>query len=467
MSIRLRLTVVFTAAAVAVFSLGGWLFVTQLSLALLSSVDSQLSAQLAQAGRFLPTSGSSPPTSNQSAANLALGGYLVQVIDASGKVRGASPDAGTQPLLGAADLPKAARSTIIRTTTDEGESERQMAAPFTAHPGWVAVATVSLDTFDRTRSEVLTELIIAGAIFVLAAGLGSYGLARAALSPVERMRREVAALSERDPDSRLRVPRTKDEIAALATTMNDLLDRLQRALVRQRALVADASHELRTPFAVLQGELELAGRTGRSREELQAAVASAAEEAARLARLTEDLLLLARSDERRLALRPARVDVGSILRQSADQALSRAAPAGIRCDVEVAPHLDAVLDADRIRQAVDNLIDNALRFAPSGSRIVLKATESDGGLVIEVRDSGPGFPAQFLPHAFERFGRPDSGRARGDGGAGLGLAIVAAIALAHGGRATAANRPEGGAVVRLNLPDAVRAAPADAGNAAE
>ena len=113
------------------------------------------------------------------------------------------------------------------------------------------------------------------------------------------------------------------------------------------------------------------------------------------------------------------------------------------------------MDADRIRQAVDNLVGNALRFAPRGTVIVLAARAAGTDLDIEVRDEGPGFPAGFLPHAFERFARPDTGRSRGDGGAGLGLAIVRAIAAAHGGVATAANRPGGGAVVRLHLPGAV------------
>jgi hypothetical protein len=141
--------------------------------------------------------------------------------------------------------------------------------------------------------------------------------------------------------------------------------------------------------------------------------------------------------------------------------------------IELAARLRALARRDnRSRPTVlsegDLKLDPAAKRAWRGDALLkLSPTESDGGLVIEVHDSGPGFPAQFLPHAFERFGRPDSGRARGDGGAGLGLAIVAAIALAHGGRATAANRRKGGAVVRLNLPDAVRAAPADAGNAAE
>jgi signal transduction histidine kinase len=114
----------------------------------------------------------------------------------------------------------------------------------------------------------------------------------------------------------------------------------------------------------------------------------------------------------------------------------------------------ANVDADRLREAIDNLVDNALRFAPPGTEILLSANAVGTDLVIEVSDAGPGFPAEFLPHAFERFARPDSGRARDGGGAGLGLAIVSAIAQAHGGRATVGNQAAGGATIALELPDA-------------
>jgi len=144
-----------------------------------------------------------------------------------------------------------------------------------------------------------------------------------------------------------------------------------------------------------------------------------------------------------------------LLASSAEQAAGRAGEAGISCDVQTPTGLVADVDPDRIREAVDNLVDNALRFASSGTSIVLAAWAAGGDLLVEVRDHGPGFPAEFLPHAFERFARPDSGRARSDGGAGLGLAIVSAIARAHQGRARASNPPDGGAVVTLELPRAV------------
>ena len=452
MPIRLRLAVAFALAAAALFALGGWLFASGLSSAQLTTLDSQLTAQLAQAGRYLPAG-----STGSGGTGLPAGDYLIQVLDAGGRVRGASGDAGTTPLLTQGQLSRARQGRISVTRTVDEERARVAAAPLGGHPGWVAVAAESLETYESTQSEVARELAVGGIVFTAVAGLGAYGLARAALSPVERLRRQVASMSERDAAAgagAVEVPATRDEIAALAGTMNDLLGRLQRALARQRAFVADASHELRNPLAVLQGELELAARPGRGPAELAAAVRSAGTEAERLARLTDDLLLLARSDEDRFGLRPERTDIGALLGSSAELAGSRLAAGGVTARVDVAPGTYADVDPDRIRRAVDNLVGNALRFAPRGSVIVLAARTAGGDLEIEVSDDGPGFPAGFLPHAFERFARPDSGRSRGDGGAGLGLAIVRAIAVAHGGVATAANKPGGGGVVRLRLPGA-------------
>ena len=166
---------------------------------------------------------------------------------------------------------------------------------------------------------------------------------------------------------------------------------------------------------MLRGELELADRPGRSREELAAAVQSAAAEADRLARITSDLLLLARSDEDRLSLRLEQTELRPLLARSAELARPRLAEAGLTCRVDVPADLRGRIDPDWIGQAVDNLLGNALRFAPRGSVIVLAARASGTDLDIEVRDDGPGFPAEFLPHAFERFRRPDSGRSRGAG----------------------------------------------------
>ncbi len=464
MSIRLRLAVVFAVAAAIVFALGSWLFVATLSASLLNSIDAQLATQLGQAGRYAPQE--DRPAASV-ASRPAPGEYVIQVVDQSGRVVGHSADAGTVPMLTAAQLAEARNGRLVLTTSQqEGEGERVRAAPLGGgHRGWVAIAGVSLEAFNGTLADVTRSLLVAGAIFVAAAGSGAYWLARAALSPVERLRREVAALAERDQAAGIQVPRTRDEIASLAQTMNELLGRLQRVLARQRTLVADASHELRTPLAVLSGELELAGRPGRTRAELAAAVSRASEEATRLARLTAQLLVLARSDEDKLPLRAERTSIRKLLGRSAEQAASRAAAAGISIEVQAPPGLAADIDPDRIREAVDNLVDNALRFGPAGTQITLAAQAAGDDLVLYVSDRGPGFPADFLPHAFERFRRPDSGRARSDGGAGLGLAIVSAIARAHGGRAISRQparrrRRDHAGAARIGRPDTGQAAPA-------
>jgi two-component system, OmpR family, sensor kinase len=448
--IRLRVALVFALALAIAFALGGWLLISQLSAANVRTTDSALAARLSQVGH--DPEGETVPIAAVSPGGPAPGEYIAQVVDGSGRVRRVTGHAGQAPLLTAAELSRARRHEVVLTRAIDDQPVRLLAAPLPEQDGWVRIVGVSLAASDGTLRQVTAGLLIGGTAFVIVAGIGAYWLARAALAPVERLRREAAALSEEDTGATLRVPGTHDEIAALAGTMNDLLLRLRSALARQRAFVADASHELRTPFAVLQGELELAGRPGRSREELSEAVASAADEASRLTRITDDLLLLARGDEDKLSLRLTSTDVTSLLARSAEHATARATAAGVTCRVDAIPGLTAIVDAGRMRQAVDNLVDNALRFAPPGSQVVISAEIAGSSLVIEIRDSGPGFPPEFLPHAFERFRRPDQGRARSAGGAGLGLAIVQAIAVAHGGRAVAGNRPEGGATVTLELP---------------
>ena len=432
MSIRLRVALVFTLALAAAFTLGGWLFVSQLSAAMLRSTDAALAARLSQASRYTADDEGGNPFPGFVTGQPAPGEYIVQVIDPSGRVIRISPNAGKTSLLSAAELRKARHGEVLLTRTLNGKPERILAGPYAGEHGGVAIAGVSLAPSRSTLRQVTEGLFIGGAVFVVAAGFGAYWLARAALSPVERLRREVAALSERDTEASVHVPRTHDEIAALAGTMNAILARLHRALARQRAFVADASHELRTPFAVLRGELELAARPGRSREELAAAVASAADEAARLTRITNDLLLLASSDEDRLTLRPEPVNIRALLARAAELAAVRAEAAGVSCRVDAPSDLEALVDPGRVRQAVDNLIDNALRFAPPGTEIVIsvpriaRPRSGDRG-----PRRGPRLPGRFpaarvraLPPARQRTstkrwrGRPRAGdRARHRAGA--------------------------------------------------
>jgi hypothetical protein len=277
-------------------------------------------------------------------------------------------------------------------------------------------------------------------------------VAGAALRPVERIRVEAEAISGSEPDRRLPVPRTRDELSALGASLNRMLDRYQAAVERERRFVDDASHELRTPLANLKAELELALRRSRTEAELISALRSAGEETDRLTRLAEDLLVLARADGGRLPIRREEVDLGRLVREIVESFSGRVASLGVILEASVREHVTGTVDPARVRQAVGNLIDNSLRHTPSGGRVTVTVARGPAGITISVADSGEGFPPAFLPHAFEPFTRADAARSRSDGGAGLGLAIARAVAEAHGGTLEARNLPRSGAEVALRVP---------------
>ena len=322
--------------------------------------------------------------------------------------------------------------------------------------GGVVVVARSLEPREESLDRLLKELLIASPLALLLASLAGYGLAAAALRPVEAMRSRAAAVSAKEP-GRLPVPPGRDEISRLATTLNEMLGRLEAAFEHERRFVANASHELRTPLAMLRTELELALRRPRSHDELAAAVRSAAEETNRLSQLAEDLLLIARADQGALPIRAERVDVDELFTTVADRFARRASEHGRQ--LELRPTSAAVsADPARVEQALANLVENALDHG--GGRVDLFAVVRDDVVELHVADAGAGFPDGFLERAFERFSRADE--ARSVAGSGLGLSIVALLAQAHGGSAGAANRPEGGADVWLSLPRVRATQPAHA-----
>jgi signal transduction histidine kinase len=208
-------------------------------------------------------------------------------------------------------------------------------------------------------------------------------------------------------------------------------------------------------LAILRTELELAGRPGRHISELRTAVANAGNETDRLTRLAEELPFLARHDEHHAQQTRELQPLQPILVRATQGAQWRSGARDVEIALDAAPDLAATVVGDDLRRALDNLLDNAVRHAPVGSRVELNAARNANRIVITVRDHGPGFPVDFLPHAFERFRRADASRTHEDGddsGAGLGLAIVRAVARAHGGDAHARNAADGGAEVFLDLP---------------
>jgi two-component system, OmpR family, sensor kinase len=480
--IRLRLVLVVTVAAVVLAVVGVLVGSWGLRVSLVASIDQglrQASQPIAEAVSHREDSGGggsggsggsgrgggSDDSQRRQQAELevkdvqeridATPDTPAQVLNPAGAVVAASSGLGNPTAL----VPPSVRAGLSgsrrydQTVGPRGERLRVLATPVQRADGRYVVAVgSSLATADDAVRRVRQGALIAGIALVIGSSLGAWLLAGGALRPVERLRAAVAAVPPDQPGRTLDVPGTRDELAALARTMNDLLDRISQALERERRLIADASHELRTPLTVLRTELELADRAGRSREQLAESVHHATLEATRIARLAEDLLLLARTDQGTPVVRAVEQPLEPVLQETVASANIRARDREVRVGLQVEPELVAPVDADRLRQAVDNLLDNALRVAPAGSEVRLEAGRHNGTLEVSVTDRGPGFPADFLPHAFERFHRADTARTRQHGGAGLGLAIVKAIAQGHGGRAEAANRNGGGAAVRLLLP---------------
>jgi two-component system OmpR family sensor kinase len=379
---------------------------------------------------------------------------FAQVLDAAGRVVDSSSASTEAPLLSRADLRDLAGPAFFTRTIPliDQDPVRLLAVPAdSAADRVMIVAGAGLGARDDALRRLLFSLALGGPVALILTSAAGWALAGAALRPVERMRREAEAISMSEPDRRLPVPPSRDELARLGTTLNSMLDRLQQAFERERRFVDDASHELRTPLSILKMELDLALARSRTPEELESALRNASEEADRLVRLAEDLLVLARSQRERLPIHRESVALGDLVSRTCAAYESRAAAIGVRLEVSV-PDGEVAVDPARLRQALENLLDNALRHTPAGGVVEVTGTVEGRQLTVVVQDSGPGFTGAILDKAFEPFAATDNGSGGNGEGAGLGLAIVQAIAKAHGGEVSADNAPTGGARLTLSLP---------------
>jgi two-component system OmpR family sensor kinase len=451
LSIRARLTIAFAASMLLVLALAGLFVFLRVESELTETIDNGLASRADDLAALVDSTGSGAPKLSEGRVVEADEGFS-QILSPDGTVVASTLASGVGPALDPAEIDRATQGSVIAERQVPGiESEaRVLGRPASSADGTVVVVA-GVSTEDRVEALAgLTNAFLVGApvALVLASGIG-YLLAKRSLSPVEAMRRRAQEITLERSGERLPLPQAEDEIRQLGETLNTMLDRIEAALDRERVFVADASHELRTPLAILKAELELADRPDRSAGELRGAVHSASDEVDRLSRLAEDLLVIARSDQGRLPIKRESVEPSQVLERVRDRFARRAgeerreivvdAPAGQRAD----------LDPFLIEQALGNLVDNALRHGDGEVR--LSARQHDGSMVLEVSDDGPGFAPDFEAEAFERFTRPDGGRT--GGGAGLGLAIVRAVAAAHGGQAVVARGRSGSpTTLRITLP---------------
>jgi signal transduction histidine kinase len=435
--IRARLTLAFAVAMVAVLAAAAAFVYVRLRADLDESIDAGLrsrAAAVVAAGSA--SAGAAGETEDGFAQLLDADG---RVLDAAGGLRGRA--------LTRAQLERAARGPVWLERRLPGLDGPAQVLARPARGGVVAVGQ-SLDDRDETLSGLVTSFAVGGPVAVLLASVAGYLLAASSLRPVEAMRRRASEISLGDHGERLPLPPARDEVHRLAETLNEMLERLRASFERERRFVADAGHELRTPIAVVKAELEAALRSGDYGPQVREALAAAVDECDRLAQLAEDLLVVARTGEGALPLRPEPLVVRALLEDVRQRFADRAAQRGRAIRVD-APRNGLRVDADplRLRQALSNLVDNALRHG--GGDIALRGRRARGGVELDVSDTGPGFDPAIAGRAFERFTRGDTARV-GDG-TGLGLAIVRTLVEAHGGRAELVDAGEG-ATVRLWLP---------------
>jgi len=315
----------------------------------------------------------------------------------------------------------------------------------------VQVAAPMGELLEATERFKLALLVLIPGV-VLVACVGGYWMSRRALAPIDRIIDDTAAIGARNLERRLQVPQTKDELERLSRTINSMLDRLETAFRRITQFTADASHELRTPTALVRTTAELALRKKRAPAEYEQALRQILSESERTTALIDNLLTLARADSGRETLKLEPVDLSAAMQEPVAAARKLAEARGLSFEARLPDGPCSVTgDTAALRRLAMILIDNAMKYTPAPGWVRMAIRKTAGSAILEVQDSGMGISAEDLPHIFERFYRAD--KARGcDGGAGLGLSIAKWIVEQHGGEIKVESGPSQGATFRVHLP---------------
>ena len=455
--IRWRVTAAFAAVlALVLFATGAFVFAR-----MSHELDDALEASLQVRAREVSAQVDRPglPLSHPGAPTLEADENVAQILRPDGSVVAASSFAGLT-LVSGARLDRALRGPVFWDRPGDDlldEDLRLLAVPVTGEAGtFIVVVGASLDERNEALATLLIIEVVGLTAALLAASAAGYAMTGLALRPVEALRAradEITLSGLAAPERpRLPVPPAADEISALGRTLNNMLDRLAEArtiervaLDRERRFVAEASHQLRTPLTIITSEVELAQLASSDLDAQAEALRSIGEEADRMARLADQLVLLAAGDEQRLVGPREPVAVGDLLHAAAERHRAHSAELGRSITVRADPGLVVPADQARLEVALDSLVENALQHGAGD--VELAGTAEAGQVVVSVRDRGPGFTAAVAAEAFERFRRGTR-----SSGTGLGLAIVQAVARGHGGQARI-----DGSTVTISIPHQVLA----------
>ena len=403
------------------------------------------------------------PESAKEAISAAIAEHKFQdvifvVLDADGAVLGASEpergrhrggDSDADLLVNALSVPAVPVTNQFQSVRIAGHYYRRYTREFAIHGRTASLIVLqSLHRQDEFLETLAGTFGIVIPLTLVVAGFGGYLLARRSLAPVVSMSAQARRIGAENLHDRLQIGNPRDELGQLATSFNDLLDRLTKSFEQQRRFVADASHELRTPVAILCGEAGVTlSKPERTQQEYRESLSILEEEATRLKHIVEDLFTLARADAGQYPLALSDFYLDELAAECCKnvRALAAAKQITVRCDAD--PDLLIRADESLVRRMLMNLLDNAIKYTQARGTVVTRSTASGNGqYLLSVEDSGPGIPEDLQLRIFERFFRVDPARSRGEkdsGGAGLGLAIASWIAEVHGGEIKLSSSPHG------------------------
>ncbi len=382
--------------------------------------------------------------------------HTVLVLSEDGRILWQGADAVPRPAASSRSLDQVRRGrTVLETVALPDQAPvRRVLVPISQHGSvrYVLQAEESL-AFTQDALRGLAFLLAAGSVvMMLGAWARSSWLARKILAPIGLLSRTAESMSEADLGERLNLDSPYEEFRRLTQAFNTMMDRFQRACESQRRFVDHAAHEMQTPLSVLQGSLEVTLHKARTPEEYREALISNLEQVERLSTLTRSLLTLSQFAGDRPPVRLVALDVHSLVRELIDELAVLAEDRRITLTLEAGPVPPVLGDRQWLKQAVINLLDNALRYTPAGGRVTVRLHQDADQAVIAVEDTGHGIEPVHLPHLFERFYRTDRARARDSGGTGLGLPIVRGIVEAHGGTVSVESRVGKGSTFTLRIP---------------
>lgn len=463
-SVRTRLTLWYVSALALILVVFGVAVYVMLSRALHRRVDEALRSTIeisitslthdAQEGQ------SSESAAQSTAAELSHPQQAMMIFDATGKLLAEHPyeDNLHIRLPDLSAIP--ADEVYLYTVAGEGDADdrhrlavRRVRIP-PANTAYIILASQPLKAVEEELESLREILYFATPVLLLLAGVGGWFLARQGLAPVAAMARSARQIESGSLDKQLPVANPRDELGQLATTFNELLSRLDSAFAEQRRFMADASHELRTPLSVMSAAAGVTlKKPHRDEEEYREAIEMMAEQTKRLSRIVKDMFILARADAGRYPLQKKALYLDDLLDETARAGDMLASDKNVKLVVTNLEEAAFHGDEDLLRQMVLNLVDNAVKFTPSGGVVKLDLIRKEDEYLLSISDTGPGISPEARDHVFERFYSADKARSRAyDGGGGLGLPIAKWIANAHDGELELVSSDHNGTTFLVRLP---------------